>query len=89
MNGFVCLFNSGIDKSAPIKTIRQFINKADTCSACGTRCAQTSSANAASVNDFMAACFYDVAVLPMPLFFISQTTHIKAIRESVWLFYVM
>ena len=54
MNGFVCLFNSGIDKSAPIKTIRQFINKADTCSACGTRCAQTSSANAASVTDFVA-----------------------------------
>lgn len=69
MNGFVCLFNSGIDKSAPIKTMRQFINKADTCSACGTRCAQTSSANATSVTDFVTACFYDVAVLPMPLFF--------------------
>lgn len=25
----------------------------------------------------------------MPLFFISQMTHIKAIRERVWLFYVM
>lgn len=83
------MFNSGIDKSAPKKLYGSLINKADTCSACGTRCAQTSSVNAASVTDFVTACFYDVAVLPTPLFFVSQTTHIKAIREHIWLFYVM